>query len=189
MPRSYGNISVRAAARAAVADWLTGNAVRAWIGPDAEQWTAFSEPASDAFDLAKACELAISLTGDLGAAAIVAAIHNGDVLGILAVEKGRHVASYISYPGIFAEGPPPAELKPEITGSAGMLAALGVDSDAGELERVLAVGTPEPFVYPAELHAAFVRTFDLPEYTLSFGYAEAEAGRLPGAPAGFARIG
>lgn len=166
-----------------------GKAVRAWVGPDAGRWTAFSEPASDSFDLARACELAVALTGDLGGAAIVAAIHNGDVLGILGVDRGRHVSTYISYPGIFDEGPPPAELKPEITGSAGMLAALGVDAESDELKRVLAVGTPEPFVYPNELHTAFVRTFDLPEYTLSFGYAEAEVGRLPGVLAEFARIG
>jgi hypothetical protein len=160
----------------------------AWVGPEIGGWTALSDAATDAFDLAKTCETMIALTADLGGAAIAAAVHNGDVLGILAVDQGRHVSSYISYPGIFSEGPP-EDRKPEIAGAAGMLAALGSANGEAELKRVLAVGTPEQFVYPLDLHAAFVRKFGLPEYTLSFGYAAAEAGALPNDAAAFARVG
>lgn len=189
MAQSYGNISVRGVERAALAAWLGANRVSAWVGPEAGGWTAFSDATADGFDLARSCETMIALTGDLGGAAIATAVHNADVLGILAVDGGRHVASYISYPGIFAGGPPPQELKPEITGSAGILATLGADADVAKLERVLAVGTPEQFVYPLELHAAFVKAFGLPAYTLSFSHAKAEAGTLPGDAGAFARTG
>lgn len=189
MSHSYGNISVRAIERPALRAWLEAKQIDAWVGPEAGGWIAFTDKAVDGFDLGKACETMVAMTADLGGAAIIAAVHNADVLGILAVDKGRHVASYISYPGILAEGPPPKELKPEITGAPGMLAALGADANVEDLKRILAVSTPEQFVYPLELHAEFVRTFGLPEYTLSFGYAGAEAGALPGELAAFARAG
>lgn len=189
MPDSYGNIAVRGAARAALVSCLGARKTLAWAGPEIGGWTVFSDAATDGFDLAKACETMIALTADLGGAAIAAAVYNGDVLGILAVDRGRHVASYISYPGIFDEGLPAEDCKPEISGAAGMLAALGSTRGETELKRVLAVGSPEQFVYPLELHAAFVRTFGLPEYSLSFGYATAEAGALPGDPTAFLRVG
>lgn len=180
---------MRAVDRTALVAWLGAKQIAAWVGPEAGGWIALTEAAADGFDLARACETMVALTADLGAAAVVAAVHNGDVLGILAVDKGRHVASYISYPGLIDDGPPAADRKPEITGAAGMLAALGAGGDTAALERILAVGTPEQFVYPLDLHAAFVRTFGLPEYTLSFGYAGAEAGALPGEPSAFLRVG
>lgn len=189
MPDSYGNVAVRGAARSTVIAWLEERKAEVWVGPEIGGWTVFSDAATDGFDLAKTCETMIALTGDLGGAAIAAAVHSGDVLGILAVANGRHVASYLSYPGIFGEGPPAEDRKPEISGAAGMLAALGSTRGEEELRRVLAVGTSEQFVYPLNLHAAFVRAFGLPEYSLSFGYAAAEAGTFPGDPAGFVRVG
>jgi len=169
--------------------WLEERKADAWVGPEIDGWTVFSDTATDGFDLARSCETMIALTGDLGGAAIAAAVHNGDVLGILAVDSGRHVASYLSYPGIFDEGPPAEDRKPEISGAVGMLAALGSTRGEEELRQVLAVGTSEQFVYPLNLHAAFVRAFGLPEYSLSFGYAAAEAGALPGDPTAFLRVG
>jgi hypothetical protein len=189
LPNSYGNIAVRGAGRAAVVAWLEARQTEAWVGPEIGGWTAFSDAAADSFDLARASETMIALTGDLGSAAIVAAVYNADVLGILAVERGRHVASYISYPGVFDQGPPAEDRKPEISGAPGMLAALGSTREEAELRRVLAVGTAEQFVYPLDLHAAFVRTFGLPDYTLSFSYAGAEAGEFPGDAAAFLRVG
>jgi hypothetical protein len=189
MSKSYGNIAVRGAERAALVARLAARKLSAWVGPDAGGWVAFTEASADAFDLAMTSEIMVALTGDLRCAAIAAAVHNADVLGILAADNGRHVASYISYPGIFADGLPAEDRKPEITGAAGMLAALGSARPEAELKRVLAVGTAEQFVYPLELHAAFVRTFALPDYTLSFGFAEAEAGVLPGDATMFQRIG
>ena len=180
---------MRGVERAALVAWLGAKQIGAWVGPDVGGWTAFSDAATDGFDLAKACDTMIALTADLGGAAIAAAVHNGDVLGILAVDRGRHVASYISYPGILDEGPPAEDRKPEISGAAGMLAALGSTRGEEELRHVLAVGTSEQFVYPLNLHAGFVRAFGLPEYSLSFGYAAAEAGTFPGDPAGFVRVG
>lgn len=189
LPDSYGNIAVREAARPALVAWLSAREPDAWIGPEIGGWTVFSDAATDSFDLANACETMIALTAGLGGSAIAAAVHNGDVLGILAVERGRHVSSYISYPGLFDEGPPAEDRKPEISGAAGMLAALGSTRGETDLRSVLAVGTSEQFVYPLNLHAAFVRAFGLPEYSLAFGYAAAEAGALPGDPTAFLRIG
>lgn len=188
LPESYGNFVVRGVERPALVAWLAAKTAPAWIGPVAAGWIGVAEESADAFDLARTCELTLALTADLGGAAIAAAVHNADVLGILAIDAGRHVASYVSYPGIFEEGIPREELKPEITGAEGMLAALGVDSDTEELARVLAVGTPEQFVYPTALHAAFVRAFDLPRYTLSFGFRIAETGMLPAARSDFVRV-
>lgn len=189
MQNSYGNISVRGVERAKLVDWLKAKNADAWIGPAQGDWTAFSDPPTDAFDLAVACETMVALTADIGGTAIAAAVHNADVLGILAADRGRHVSSYISYPGIFEEGPPTEDRKPAISGASGLLAALGAPVDEAELIRLLAVGTTEQFVYPIDVHAGFVRACGLPEYTRSFGYAKAETGELPGDPLGFVRLG
>jgi hypothetical protein len=188
MAKSYGNISLRGAARDDLIAWLGARRVAAWVGPEAGLWVGFTEATSDAFDLARACESVVALTADLAASAIIAAVHQGDVLGLMAVDKGRHVASYISWPGLFAQKPEPADDKPMLTGAAGMLAALGSDLGEAELKRVLGVTSPEQFFYPLAVHGKFIRTFGLPPYGLEFGFAAAEEGTLPGPASDFSRL-
>lgn len=188
MEKSYGNIAVKGAAREALVAWLAAQGADAWIGPESDGWTAFAEASADAFDLARACEFMIGLTKDLGCVAVAAAIHNADVLGVLVVDRGRHVSSYISYPGIFAPDAKEEGLTPELIGAEDLLAALGSDMDEMEMKRRLGVLHVEQFLFPADLHAEFLRMFALPDYTLGFGYRRAEAGALPGRGDGFTRV-
>lgn len=188
MEKSYGNISVKGTDREALIAWLAAHRTDAWIGPESDGWTSFAEETADAFDLARACEFMIGLTGDLGCVAVAAAIHNADVLGILVVDRGRHVSSYISYPGIFAPETKEEGLTPELIGVEGLLAALGSDMGEEEVRRRLGVLHVEQFLFPADLHAEFLRMFGLPGYTPGFGYRLAEAGALPGRAEDFTRV-
>lgn len=188
MTQSYGNISVKGAERDALLGWLAARKADAWVGPEAGGWCAFAEPATETFDLEAARDLMIALTRDLDCIALAVAVHNGDVLGLLAALRGRHVASYISYPAIFAKAPSVDNMRPTILGADALLAILGSDMSEMDLKRVLGFFSRDDFIYPLEIHADVIRTFALPPYGLKFGHARAEAGELPGDAADFTRI-
>jgi hypothetical protein len=186
--RSYGNISVKGAERQAIIDWLAAQGIDAFVGPDAGDWTTFTEATSDAFDLEATRELMIALTGALACDAVAAAVHNADVLGLIAARQGRHVASYISYPGFFTGGRTPEDLRPQIAGIGELIAALACDLDEMALKRVLGFFSPDDFIYPLAIHADLVRAAGLPGYSAGFGYRQAEAGAFPGNPSDFVKV-
>jgi hypothetical protein len=188
MANSYGNIAVAGIARDDLVAFLGARRLAAWVGPEAGGWVGFSEALSDAFDLANAAALAVALTAERGGRAILAAVHQGDVLGLMAVDRGRHVASYISWPGLFAEKPAAADDKPMLAGGAEMLKTLGSDLGEAELRRILGVTSPEQFFHPLEVHARFNRAFGLPDYAVGFGFRAAEEGRLTGPATEFSRL-
>jgi len=165
------------APRASVLEVLGRESLRAWVAPEADDCTVFSEALSDAGDRGAIERMGARLSVRLRSPLLTVLDENDEALGVWLFGGGLIRAFHGVPTAAFADGP--LSEPPQMVASAIARAFERPDATAA-LARVLSASALPVIGFPLAIdrHRALCRALGLPEAIAGFGYRNAEEGDI-----------
>lgn len=135
------------------------------------------DEASDSQDPDLVTKLGQQLSKNLDSAVLAVLNHDDDILWYVLFEKGKCIDEYDSSPGYFD---PDSEPQNPSGGNAEMLCAAFSCQDIQGVEKVLRQSSyiEDGYTFAVERHEDLVKTLNLPDYSVGFGYTYIAQGEL-----------
>lgn len=176
MGNFYTNITVRVASSDLILPLLKGR--NAFVTPAVHGYvTVYDEKCDDGGLYPN--EFASLLSKYLGTMAIVATVHDDDILYFDVFQSGQRLDEYDSWPNYFIAGDK-HDLPPE-GGNPALLAKLFGCSDLAHLKEVLYTHdkSSEISIFATARHGALAKLLRLPEFSVGYGYRHLSHGAVP----------
>jgi hypothetical protein len=176
MGNFYVNYTIRSTDKSRVIESLSGR--NAFVTPPKNGALVVFDEASDSQDHNAIRDLGKKLSKNLGVSVLAVLNHDDDILSYSLFEDGECTDEYDSCPGYFD---PNYEVQGPSGGNAEKLCSAFGSRNLKEAELVLRNATigEGGYTFEVKRHEDLVKTLNLPEYAVGFGFSHIELGALP----------